>query len=126
MSDEEQAEAQQAPEMPETGIDKDALINLPYPLMLATIGNRFNVVARIFDNKGAHLSIVDITNLQTLAGCTIGFGMAPEGVEVHDHWTAILNDAGQKLWQALVDRNSRTIVAPQKKLHLVGANGAAH
>lgn len=121
MSDEVKPE-----ELPTTGIDKDALIELPFPALIAIVENRFNIIAKLFDNQGAHVAIIDTTSGKQMASMTVGFGPTPEGKQVHDYWTAVLNDAGQTLWNALMEQSRKSMLIPQKKLHVVGANGAAH
>ena len=75
-------------QVPDTGVPEDVRVELPFPMLVATVQGRHAIVAQIIKNKFFVLSIIDVTITE---GPNSGRPLAPVRVAVAKPKLALVN-----------------------------------
>lgn len=106
----------------ETGVPEDLIIDLPFPMLIAAVGDKA-IVCKVQKNQFFTLAIIELFPKtaedvgRPLEKVNIRFGATPPNVQVGDYWKKAIEDSA-RLFYATWEMNQKTsrpgLAVPQK------------
>ena len=103
----------------DTGVPEDRVIDLPFPLLIATTGVH-GIVAKVHQNQFFTLSIVELQpknpadSGRPLKSANIRFGATPVNVEVGKYWRTAIETSAQAFYQMFLAELHQKLAVPEK------------